>query len=222
MEPEMTISFDKRNQRWRMFIDIRIDGKRIRKSRLLPRGVTESEAMQIDEENIKKYFVAGFQSPGNTVWTEYVSGLLKAKHSWLDDALTKCRYRSRLKDRDCTLTRNDIAYELSKSGGRCAVTGIPFDPKALPGKKFRPYMHSIDRIDSSQGYTPDNIRFVCAAVNNAMMHWGEAMFAELAVGYVLKKYGVHPAAQAMQAAMVEKQEPGMAKEFPQNKNDSAE
>lgn len=65
-------------------------------------------------------------------------------------------------------------------------------------------MHSIDRIDSAKGYAWDNVRIVCAGVNIGMMHWGEELFGQFAVGYVLLKYGVHPAAQAALSASREK------------------
>lgn len=40
-------------------------------------------------------------------------------------------------------------------------------------KGRRPLAPSIDRIDSSLGYTRQNCRIVCAAVNYAMNVWGE-------------------------------------------------
>lgn len=37
-------------------------------------------------------------------------------------------------------------------------------------------MPSIDRIDTTRGYTPDNVRLVCAAVNLALNQFGEGIF----------------------------------------------
>jgi hypothetical protein len=53
--------------------------------------------------------------------------------------------------------------------GACEITGTSFDLSA--GKKFN--SPSIDRIDPSRGYEPDNIRIVCFAMNAAMGEWGE-------------------------------------------------
>lgn len=74
------------------------------------------------------------------------------------------------------------------SDGRCAVTGLLFSDKAMDGHMLRPFMHSIDRINSSAGYKKSNVRIVCAGVNIAMMHWGEQVFADMAVGYVMNRY----------------------------------
>jgi hypothetical protein len=51
----------------------------------------------------------------------------------------------------------------NSQGGRCAVTGVPMTH--IYGKGSILTNVSIDRIDSSLGYIPDNIRLVCKAVN---------------------------------------------------------
>ena len=54
-----------------------------------------------------------------------------------------------------------------KTDGVCQQTGIPFD-MALGTKKNRnPLRPSVDRIDSSKGYTQDNVRLVLTIVNIA-------------------------------------------------------
>ncbi len=70
-----------------------------------------------------------------------------------------------------SLTRADVAVLLKKSGGRCAVTGIDFTAEVVNGS--RPHSPSIDRIDSSAGYSLGNCRIVCLAANLAMNVWGE-------------------------------------------------
>jgi hypothetical protein len=65
--------------------------------------------------------------------------------------------------------------------GRCAVTGIPFRMRRFPDAFVKyPFAPSIDRILSRGGYTPDNTRLVCAAVNFGMGQWGEELFLTLA------------------------------------------
>lgn len=72
-----------------------------------------------------------------------------------------------------------------RSRGRCEVTGIPFTYERLgkgPNAKA-PWGMSIDRIDSRQGYTVQNCRLVCTAVNLAMNEWGEDGLARIARFY---------------------------------------
>jgi len=84
--------------------------------------------------------------------------------------------RAKKKGIPYTLTDADVA-EIQKriDAGRCEMTGTPFD---LSGKKtFN--SPSIDRIDSTGGYTMDNIRIVCHAMNAAMGTWGEGPVWEM-------------------------------------------
>jgi hypothetical protein len=49
--------------------------------------------------------------------------------------------------------------------GRCEVTGLIFNDTKDP--YVNPFYPSIDRIDSSKGYTKDNCQVVCMMFNNA-------------------------------------------------------
>jgi hypothetical protein len=52
------------------------------------------------------------------------------------------------------------------------------------GKWHRnPYRPSFDRIDSSKGYTPDNVRIIAYCVNTAMNEWGEDILKLMSEGY---------------------------------------
>lgn len=66
-----------------------------------------------------------------------------------------------------------------RAQGRCEVTGIPFNDTLLSGR-VRPWKASIDRIDSEEGYHPENCRLVCVAVNAAMREWGEQILWTIA------------------------------------------
>lgn len=67
----------------------------------------------------------------------------------------------------------------------CALTGIPFAPSK--GGRNNPYVLSLDRIDSSRGYTQDNVRLVIFAMNAALGPWGEAVFEEVAKAYLARR-----------------------------------
>jgi hypothetical protein len=77
-----------------------------------------------------------------------------------------------------SLSKEDIKALLDKCGWRCAVTGTPFSLQKIG--KHSPFAPSIDRIDCSDGYHPDNCRMVCVAANVAMNVWGEGVLKVLA------------------------------------------
>lgn len=68
----------------------------------------------------------------------------------------------------------DITHEWIKERlveGVCAVTGLPFVLEINRTRKH-PRAPSLDRIDSTKGYTQDNVRVVLWAVNAGCMEWG--------------------------------------------------
>jgi len=81
------------------------------------------------------------------------------------------------------ITIDDLWWLWERSGGRCEVTGIPFESVKVDGQRRRPWIASVDRIDSRLGYTPENVRLVCAAANFAMGEWGESALRRLAKAY---------------------------------------
>ena len=74
-----------------------------------------------------------------------------------------------------------LTYELFEAQGRrCALTGIAFDLRVVgTGQAQRPFAPSLDRIDCSAGYTRDNTRLVCQAVNFALNAYGEDVFRDI-------------------------------------------
>lgn len=87
------------------------------------------------------------------------------------------------------LAQADVTAMMLRSGGRCAVTGIPFDYKRLDGHTKRPWAPSLDRIEASDGYTVANCRIVCVVANLAMNTWGEGVFRQMLEHY----QALHPA-----------------------------
>jgi hypothetical protein len=87
-------------------------------------------------------------------------------------------------------TARGIAFELSetqfldicaRSGGRCEVSGIPFDVTFSIDQAKRPWAPSLDRIDSTKGYISGNCRLVTVAANLSMNAWGEQVLLKLAL-----------------------------------------
>lgn len=74
-----------------------------------------------------------------------------------------CRRRAKERGMEFTLTLEWIAQRLLE--GVCEVTGIAF----VLGAPKHAFLPSIDRIDSSKGYTPENCRVVLWFINAAKM-----------------------------------------------------
>lgn len=81
---------------------------------------------------------------------------------------------------DVLLTETDIKELIEAADGRCQVSGIRFDAKPIDGMRVRPWMPSIDRIDSKKGYSRENCRVVCTAVNFSLNQWGDEVFYAMA------------------------------------------
>lgn len=94
------------------------------------------------------------------------------------------RLYQRTKKKGGSMTMPALEFILKRSGGYCEVSGIPL---YLGDEKRHPFQPSIDRIDSSVGYEPWNIRVVCLAVNYCMSHWGEKVFNQISAA-MMKRY----------------------------------
>lgn len=93
--------------------------------------------------------------------------------------------RAKEKGISFSLTTNLIEQMWNEQNNKCALTGIDFQiPQERTGGKARPFAPSIDRIDCSKGYTRDNVRLVCVAVNYALNEFGEVVFRQIAQAYL--------------------------------------
>jgi len=102
----------------------------------------------------------------------------------LTSAYSRMFRAARKRDR-YLLTVEDERELVRRCGGRCEVSGVPFSLNR--GEWGRaPYTPSLDRIKSKAGYTPENCRIVCCAVNLAMNEWGESVLEKIALNYLTK------------------------------------
>ncbi len=102
-------------------------------------------------------------------------------------ALKRSATRAQQKGWDFDLTLEWAEGILENNDYRCPMTGIPFMKLCEQRGAMHPFAPSIDRIDTSQGYTQDNTRIVLTAINIMMSDWGEDVMDEVFAGYLRNK-----------------------------------
>lgn len=81
----------------------------------------------------------------------------------LIQALKGTKRRSKLKNMYNDLDLEYLMYLWNKQCGKCALTGLSMTYKFYEGRVNTNV--SVDRIDSSKGYTKDNVQLVCMVAN---------------------------------------------------------
>lgn len=114
----------------------------------------------------------------------YRRGDIPEQH--LANLLKQSRNNARARNLEHSITLEDIYRLSAKSDNRCALTGIkfdygiPHDIRDLETRYRRPWAPSLDRINSMLGYTPENVRLVCIAVNIARQDFPDSILYKLA------------------------------------------
>lgn len=86
-----------------------------------------------------------------------------------------------------TLSEVEMQALVVAANGACAVSGIPFSYQKEPGWFRAPYAPSLDRVSSQSGYTFENCRLVCVAVNWALSDWGVGVLLHVAKNIVARQ-----------------------------------
>lgn len=113
-------------------------------------------------------------------------GKARSIQHWLTKRLQGARERAKQAGVPCTLTADDMRRLYERSNGCCEISGIPFDLSAGKNGWKQPWRMSLDRIVPELGYTPENCRLVCNAVNAAMGAWGADVLVRIAHAIVEK------------------------------------
>ena len=101
----------------------------------------------------------------------------------------KAKDHAKVRSLPFSLKTQDVRDLMESSGGRCAVSGLPFDYLYIPhGCRRRPFAPSIDRINCALGYDLQNVRLVCNIVNQAMGEWGADELYRVAEAMVFKRH----------------------------------
>ena len=91
-----------------------------------------------------------------------------------------CSAHQRAKKFGSSITIDTAWVEGRLMIGYCKVTGLPFTMEPNKNGRTSPLSPSLDRIDSSKGYTEDNVQVVVWIYNNAKSHWGVGALHALA------------------------------------------
>lgn len=81
--------------------------------------------------------------------------------------LTKFKFSAVSRGLEFCITLDDIHRLYDTQGGRCALSGDTLTLPVFAGRQDGHFNISIDRVDPSRGYTPDNIQLVTKQINLA-------------------------------------------------------
>lgn len=91
---------------------------------------------------------------------------------------------------DINITPEFIEQMLIENDYRCSITRIKFNGRKYKGQRIRPWIPSVDRIDSRGGYTKENVRLICASVNVALNQFGDDIFNTIVAQAAKLKYAI--------------------------------
>lgn len=100
---------------------------------------------------------------------------------WLRTLVPRSRYRAERSSFVHDLPADQGQQLFQRQRGLCAISGLPFSLVEFAGVLVKhPFAPSLDRISSHHGYTADNVRLVCVAVNFGVGQWGEELYLTFA------------------------------------------
>lgn len=99
--------------------------------------------------------------------------------------LNGAKERARENGREFSLDKDFLLALWNDQNGRCAITGLPILPASAGTPSDRsPFALSIDRIDSSRGYTRNNVRLTTVIGNQAKGAWTDQDVLEMSIAYL--------------------------------------
>lgn len=153
------------------WVRVNLNGKRVRRS---TKVIEVSDAVAIRD----RWLADAAKVNRTSGWTTWVAEQLNNSNSWARLAWSRMLRKTKRRKLEPRMLLSELGQVLARCNGLCEISGVslekPTESKPTEGKRrLRPFTPSFDRIDSSKGYTADNTRVVCLALNLAMNQWGE-------------------------------------------------
>lgn len=96
------------------------------------------------------------------------------------------KQRAQKHNLEYSLDREWVLDLYEKQNGKCLLTGINFSMENPGDTNLNPFSPSLDKVIPKLGYTKENTRLVCVAVNLALNEFGEETFKKIAQSYLLQ------------------------------------
>lgn len=90
-----------------------------------------------------------------------------------------CKAGAGTRNFEFNITKEDMWQQWLKQEGKCALSGIPITIERNYKKMKEGMSASLDRIDSTKGYTVDNIQWVHKDLNKMKMNYPNEYFIEM-------------------------------------------
>lgn len=140
------------------------------------------------EEKAASEYKSLYYARNKEKWLEYSKSSQEKSRSspWhrAGALITWVRARAAKRGMDFDLTREWAEQKLET--GSCEITGLNFEYSRNGNDRFQPFIPSVDRIDSSKGYTQDNCRMVVWIYNMAKAEWDDDTVLKMATALVAK------------------------------------
>lgn len=107
--------------------------------------------------------------------------------------LRNARKNAKTRGMLCTLNLEELQLAAQRTAGRCELTGISFEYgqakelATVETRRKRVWAPSLDRLDGLGGYTAENVRIVCMAVNIARQEFGDDVLFRIAEGLAVRQ-----------------------------------
>lgn len=117
-----------------------------------------------------------YRERNSTRYYENQKARRENENVFISQTFYSLKTRTSKKGLEVTVTTEYLLKLLQDSEYKCSVTGQAMNLRSHPRKKANPFKASLDRIDSTKGYTEGNVQWVCWAVNQMKSDKTEAEF----------------------------------------------